>query len=64
MICIATHEGLLSSIQVHSRDAFETAQRLHQEEGLMVGISSGAAVYASLQIGQRPENKGKLIVVS
>ncbi|KAL3688375.1 hypothetical protein R1sor_014684 [Riccia sorocarpa] len=49
-------------IKVHSRDAFVTAQRLHQEEGLMVGISSGAAVYAALQIGQRPENKGKLIV--
>ncbi|CAM6128328.1 unnamed protein product [Calypogeia fissa] len=49
-------------IRVHSRDAFETARRLHLEEGLMVGISSGAAVHAAVQIGQRPENKGKLIV--
>lgn len=49
-------------IKVPSRDAFEMARRLHQEEGLMIGISSGAAAFAAIQIGMRPENKGKLIV--
>lgn len=49
--------------QVLSRDAILMARRLHLEEGLMVGISSGAAAFASVQIGQRPENEGKLLVV-
>ncbi len=49
-------------LQVRSEDAFETARRAAREEGLLVGISSGAALWASLQIAQRPENQGKLIV--
>ncbi|XP_024401667.1 cysteine synthase isoform X2 [Physcomitrium patens] len=49
--------------EVLSRDAILMARRLHLEEGLMVGISSGAAAFASVQIGQRPENEGKLLVV-
>jgi cysteine synthase A len=49
-------------IRVANDDAFATARRLAREEGLMVGISSGAAAWAALQVGARPENAGKLIV--
>jgi cysteine synthase A len=50
-------------IRVTNEDAFETARRMASEEGLLVGISSGAATWAALQVAHRPENKGKLIVV-
>jgi cysteine synthase A len=50
-------------IRVKGEDAFETAQRMAREEGLLVGISSGAATWAALQVSRRQENKGKLIVV-
>ena len=50
-------------IQVANDDAFETARRLGREEGILVGISSGAATWAALQVANRPENKGKRIVV-
>jgi len=49
-------------IQVTNEQAIHTARRLIREEGLLVGISSGAAVWASLQLANRLENKGKLIV--
>jgi cysteine synthase A len=50
-------------IRVKNEDAFETARRLAREEGLLVGISSGAATWAALQVANRSENSGKLIVV-
>jgi cysteine synthase A len=50
-------------ITVGNDDALNLARRLALEEGLLVGISSGAAVVAALQVARRPENKGKLVVV-
>ena len=49
-------------IAVADEDAFETGRELAGKEGLLVGISSGAAVWAAGQLAQRPENKGKTIV--
>jgi cysteine synthase len=50
-------------MRVKDEDAMETARRMAKEEGLLVGISSGAATWAALQVARRPENVGKLIVV-
>jgi cysteine synthase A len=50
-------------IRVTNNDAIATAQMMARAEGLLVGISSGAAVWASLQVAKRPENAGRMIVV-
>lgn len=49
-------------IRVKNEDAFTLARRAAREEGLLVGVSSGAALWAALQVAARPESKGKLIV--
>ena len=50
-------------IKVSNQDAFETARLLARKEGILAGISSGAAVFAALEVAKKLENKGKLIVV-
>lgn len=50
-------------LQVTDEAAFATAERLAREEGILAGISSGAAAWAALEVARRPENEGKLIVV-
>jgi len=50
-------------IRVKNDDAFDVARRMARQEGLLVGISSGAAMWAAIEVARRPENAGKLIVV-
>ena len=49
-------------VLVSDEDALETSRQLARREGLMCGISSGAAVWAALEVAKRPENQGKLVV--
>ncbi|HZK61473.1 MAG TPA: pyridoxal-phosphate dependent enzyme, partial [Anaerovoracaceae bacterium] len=49
--------------KVSNDEAFETSRKLAKTEGLLVGISSGAAVYAATQVAKRVKNKGKIILV-
>ena len=50
-------------IAVENEDAFATGRKIGKAEGVLVGISSGAAVFAAIELAQRPENAGKTIVV-
>ena len=50
-------------VKVTDDNAIETARQLAQKEGLLAGISAGAATWAALELAKRPENKDKLIVV-
>lgn len=60
---VLSTEVINEVVQVSNEDAFDTARRLAREEGILAGISSGAATWAALQVAKKPENKGKLIVV-
>mgnify|MGYP000267199869 CR=1 FL=1 len=50
-------------ITVENQDAFATGRKIGHQEGVLVGISSGAAVWAAIELAKRPENEGKNIVV-
>ena len=58
----AGNPQILEAVQVANDDAFAMARRLAKEEGLLVGISTGANVVAAIEVARRPENKGKTIV--
>ena len=58
----AGNQQIEECIKVSNEDAFVMARRLAKEEGILVGISTGANVHAAIEIARRPENKGKLIV--
>jgi len=53
---------ITEAIPVSNEDAFATARRLAKEEGILAGISTGANVWAAMQVAQRPENQGRTIV--
>jgi cysteine synthase A len=59
----AGNSQITECVKVSNDDAFAMARRMATEEGLLVGISSGAATCAALEVARRPENAGRLVVV-
>jgi cysteine synthase A len=59
---VLNREVIDEIIRVKDNDAGETARALAKQEGILVGISSGAAAWAAIELAKRPENKGKTIV--
>ncbi|MFP4163434.1 MAG: cysteine synthase A [Chitinispirillaceae bacterium] len=60
---VLNRDAIDEVVKVHDEDAGETAREIAKQEGVLVGISSGAAMWAALEIAKRPENEGKLIAV-
>ncbi len=60
---VLNREIIDETIKVSNDNAFDTARKLAKEEGILCGISSGAALFAALEVSRRDENKGKLLVV-
>ena len=58
----AGNPQIVECVQVSNDDAFAMARRLAKEEGILVGISTGANVIDAIEVAKRPENKGKVIV--
>jgi cysteine synthase A len=56
------NQQIVECVQVTNDDAFAMARRIAKEEGILVGISTGANVWAAIEVAKRPENKGKMIV--
>ena len=63
MPAVYQHEMVDEVIQVSDDQAIAYSRRLAKEEGLLSGISAGAALYAAIQVAKRPENEGRLIVM-